>query len=174
MAPPEDELDALEADLLDDPELAAAPVAEAVTTTTEPEPFAEDVVSGPAGTAVAVAVTTATPLWDEPVVIVSSFPRVVEAGARAEVMVKVKTPLASVVVEVAMTVSDEGAEEELERGDGKMGGMQKMTKGWTETCQRRRTFEGGGSKVLTFGRPATIVQRKRRGRRTRRQRRTRK
>jgi hypothetical protein len=112
----------LDDDLVEDPELAAAAAPVAVTTTTEPEPLAEDAVSGPAGTAVAVAVTTATPLWDEPeVVIVSSFPRVVEAGARADVIVKVRTPLASVVVEVATTFSDE-AEEELERGDGKMMG----------------------------------------------------
>jgi hypothetical protein len=112
----------LEDDLVEDPELAAAAAPVAVTTTTEPEPLAEEEDSGPAGTAVAVAVTTATPLWDEPeVVIVSSFPRVVEAGARAEVIVKVRTPFASVVVEVATTFSDE-AEEELERGDGKMMG----------------------------------------------------
>lgn len=117
-----------------------------MTTTTEPEPSVEDEVSGPAGTAVAVAVTMATPLWFEPEgVIVSAFPSVVEGLARAEVIVRVRTPFASVVVEVAMIVSDsgfeddEGAKAELERGDGKTGtwiGDEKRT----ETCQRRRIF----------------------------------
>lgn len=88
-----------------------APLAVWVTTA-ESEPGTEEDVSAPAATAVAVAVTTATPLLplESEVVIVRTLPRVEEdgfAGAGVEVTVMVSTPpFASVVVDVATTFGD--------------------------------------------------------------------
>lgn len=131
VAAPELEDEALEDDLAEVPELAVLAFegdAVAVTTTTEPAASVDEEVSGPAGTAVAVAVTTATPLWDE-FEVAGAFSDDMEGFARAEVMVKVRTPFPSVVVEVATIVSDAGAgddagaEAELESGDERIEGM---------------------------------------------------
>lgn len=131
VAAPELEDEALEDDLDAVPAVLAALAFEgdavAVTTTTEPAASVDEEVSGPAGTAVAVAVTTATPLWDESE-LADAFSDDVEGFARAEVMVKVRTPFPSVVVEVATIVSDAGvrddtgAEAELKSGDGRFEG----------------------------------------------------
>jgi hypothetical protein len=118
--------EALEDDRAVVPEAAElAPEGDAVAVTTTPEPAAsvDEEVSGPAGTAVAVAVTTATPLWDESEV-AGAFSDDVEGFAREDVIVNVRTPFPLVVVEVATIVSEAGvaddaeAEAELECGEG--------------------------------------------------------